>query len=478
MKLIPTIGIEIHVQLKTKSKMFSSSPCSFGLDANSQTTPLDLAFPGTLPVVNKEAVILAIKICKALNMNIAKTLYFDRKNYFYPDLPKGYQITQQFHPIGKDGKLTLRLNDGKEIIATIDNAHLEEDTAKQLHLDDISFVNYNRAGVPLLEIVSNPDLTSGEEAMKYVETIREIVTYLEASDGKMEDGSLRCDINISLHEENSNHLGNKCEIKNLNSIQNIKEAVDYEIKRQKEIIESGKKVESETRRFDEKLRQTVLMRKKTSTVDYKYFPEPNIVPIDLSDDFIYDAVHTMNKLPNKYFEELSKLGLNDYEINELLREREFVIYYEDLISLKADYKIAWNYLMVEIKSYLNKNDTSLNELKFSPEDFVYFINLISDNKINSKQAKEILSIMLETGKKPEKIINEKVFEQINSSEEIEKIVDLVIQNNQNAIDEYKSGRDHAFSYLVGQVMKESKGKANPNIAKELLINKIGNYLKK
>ena len=478
MELESIIGIEIHVQLKTNTKMFSRTPSTFGLDSNTQILPLDIGFPGTLPVVNKKAVILAIKICSALNMEIAKTLYFDRKNYFYPDLPKGYQITQQFNPIGKNGHLELLLDNGEKLLCHIDNAHLEEDTAKQIHLDDISFVNYNRAGIPLLEIVSCPDLHTGEDAMKYVETIREIVTYLNASDGKMEDGSLRCDINISLKEKGSKKLGTKCEIKNLNSIQNIKDAVDFEINRQKEIILSGNKIESETRRYDEKLKQTVLLRKKTKSVDYKYFREPNIVPIDLDEGLIYDAIHTMNKLPSEYKVELTKIGLNNYEITELLRDQDLTVYYEELVTLGADYKVLWNYLLGDIKAFLNKNEVKIDSLKFSKNSLVTLVNLIKNNKINSKQGKEILEIMLTTGKKPETIINEKGIEQLNSIDDIEKIVDEVISSNPDAISQYKNGKDHAFSFLVGQVMKLSKGKANPNIAKDLLIKKIGNYFKK
>ena len=342
----------------------------------------------------------------------------------------------------------------------------------------MSFINYNRAGIPLLEIVSNPDLHSGEQAMKYVETIREIVTYLDASDGKMEDGSLRCDINISLREKGSKKMGTKCEIKNLNSIQNIKDAVDYEIKRQREIILSHNLVASLTLRYDEKLRQTVLLRKKTSTVDYKYFREPNIVPIDLDEGLIYDAIHTMNKLPSKYREEYSNIGLNNYEINELLREQDITLYFDELIKRGADSKILWNFLLGDIKAYLNKNESRIDSLKFSKNSLISLVSLVKDNKINSRQAKDILDEMLLTGKKPEVIISEKGIEQINSSEEIEKIVDIVIKENDNAISEYKNGKDHAFSFLVGQVMKLSKGKANPNIAKELLISKIGDYFKK
>ncbi len=473
MEFEPVIGIEIHVELKTKSKMFSSAPCNFGQAPNSQVVPLDLAFPGTMPVVNEEAVVYGIKICSAMHMDIARTLYFDRKNYFYPDLPKGYQITQQFHPIGKNG--FVELNIGSEVIKVgVDNAHLEEDTAKQVHLSDISLLNFNRCGTPLLEIVSCPDMHSGEEAMKYVETIREIVTYLGCSDGKMENGSMRCDINISLREKGSTVLGTKTECKNLNTISNIRSAVDYEINRQKEILLSGGKVEQETRRYDENKKMTVLMRKKTNAIDYKYFREPNIVPIDLDEGFIYDAIHSMNKLPNQYRLELKKIGLNDYEIEELLKDRDFVVYFEDCVMLGVKNPTTlWNLLMVDILGYLNKNEKTLSDLKFTKDALVYLINSIVSGKINSKQGKQVLSEMFETGKDPQSIIKEKGLEQISDSSAVEKIVDDVLSANEVSILDWQRGKDHALGYLVGQVMKNSHGKANPSLAKELILKKIG-----
>ncbi len=473
MEFEPVIGIEIHVELKTKSKMFSSAPCNFGQSPNSQVVPLDLAFPGTMPVVNEEAVVYGIKICSAMHMDIARTLYFDRKNYFYPDLPKGYQITQQFHPIGKNGY--VELNIGSEVIKVgVDNAHLEEDTAKQVHLSDISLLNFNRCGTPLLEIVSCPDMHSGEEAMKYVETIREIVTYLGCSDGKMENGSMRCDINISLREKGSTVLGTKTECKNLNTISNIRSAVDYEINRQKEILLAGGKVEQETRRYDENKKMTVLMRKKTNAIDYKYFREPNIVPIDLDEGFIYDAIHSMNKLPNQYRLELKKIGLDDYEIEELLKDRDFVVYFEDCVTLGVKNPTTlWNLLMVDILGYLNKNEKTLADLKFTKDALVSLINSIVSGKINSKQGKEVLADMFETGKDPQTIIKEKGLEQISDSSAVEKIVDEVLEKNEPTIQDWQRGKDHALGYLVGQVMKNSHGKANPSLAKELILKKIG-----
>ncbi len=472
MEYEPVIGIEIHVELKTKSKMFSSAPCTFGEAPNSQTVPFDLAMPGTMPVVNQEAVIYGIKICSAMHMNIARTLYFDRKNYFYPDLPKGYQITQQFHPIGTKGYVELVI-DGKTIKVGVDNAHLEEDTAKQVHLSDVSLLNFNRCGTPLLEIVSDPDMHTGQEAMKYVETIREIVTYLGCSDGKMENGSMRCDINISLRPKGSTTLGTKSECKNLNTIANIGSAVDYEIKRQTEILESGGSVDQETRRWDEALKRTVLMRKKTNAIDYKYFREPNIVPIDLDEGFIYDAVHSMNKLPNQYRVEFRQLGLTDYQIEELLSDREFVLVFEDCIKLGVKSpEILWNFLMVEILGYLNKNEQTLQDLKFSRDALVSLVNIVHAGKINSRQAKEVLAIMLEEGADPVKIIKDKGLEQVSDTGAIENFVDEVLACNAQSIADYQKGKDRALGYLVGQVLKASHGKANPTLAKELILKKI------
>lgn len=473
MEFEPVIGVEIHVELKTKSKMFSSAPTSFGMPTNTMTVPYDLAFPGTMPIVNKEAVAYGIKVTKALNMTLDKTLYFDRKNYFYPDLPKGYQITQQFRPIGKDGYVII-IKDGQEKKIRVEQIHLEEDTAKQIHLSDISLIDFNRVGTPLIEIVSMPDMTSGEEAMKYVEAIKEIVTYLDVSDGKMENGSMRCDINISLKEKGSSILGTKVECKNLNTLMNIKAAVDYEINRQKEILERGDKVEQETRRYDEGKKMTVLMRKKTDAVDYKYFREPNIIPIDLDDGFIYDSIHSMNKLPNEYRVELKEKGLDNYEIEELLKNRSFVLYFEDCLLLKVtSAKVLWNLLMVEVMGYLNKTEKNLEDLKFPKEYLVSLANLLAENKINSKQGKELLAKLLEENANPLELVKKLGLEQISDPKFVEEIVDKVLNNNAQSISDYKNGKDRALGYLVGQVMKESKGKCNPSLAKEMIQNKIG-----
>lgn len=473
MEFEPVIGVEIHVELKTKSKMFSSAPCSFGMEPNAETVPFDWAFPGTLPVVNKEAVDYGIKICTALNMTIDRTLYFDRKNYFYPDLPKGYQITQQFRPIGKSGYVVINV-DGKEKKIGVEQAHLEEDTAKQIHLNDISLVNFNRCGTPLLEIVSLPDMHSGEEAMKYVEAIREIVTYLGVSDGKMENGSMRCDINISLRPKGETKLGTKCECKNLNTIQNIRSAVDYEIERQTKILLAGEKVEQETRRYDESKKQTVLMRKKTNAIDYKYFREPNIIPIDLDEGFIYDCVHSMNKLPDQYRKELSQRGLDAYQVEELLKDRDFVVYFEDCLDLSVKNPTTlWNLLMVEILGYLNKNALTLKDIKPTKEQIVALSDLLSTGKINSRQGKDVLAEMLAEGKDPLSIVKEKGMEQISDDSVVEKVVADVLAQNAQSIADWQKGKDRALGYLVGQAMKLSKGKVNPGLAKQKIMEKIG-----
>lgn len=471
--LVPVIGIEIHVELKTKSKMFSSSPVTFGYKPNSKTVDFDFAFPGTMPQVNLIAVKYGIQVCSALNMKIDNVLKFDRKNYFYPDLPKGYQITQQFNPIGKDGYINISLKDGYKKIR-IENAHLEEDTAKQIHLADCSLLDFNRCGTPLIEIVSMPDISSGEEAMKYVEAIREIVTYLEVSDGKMENGSLRCDINISLKEKDSDLLGVKTECKNLNSIYNIRQAVDYEIERQKQIINSGNKVVQETRRWDDSKRQTVLMRVKTSEVDYKYFPEPNIVPIKLKDKFIKEAISSMKKLPSYYREELKKQNLNSYQIEELLRDKNILNFYLTCSALNPkDFVILYNFITSDILGFLNKNSLDISSLKFSPKNLIDLVNMLSENKINSKQAKEILQDLLLSGGNPIHIAKVKNMTVITDNTAIEKIVDEVLKENSQVVSDWKNGKDHALGYLLGQVMKKSGGKANPSFAKEMILEKIG-----
>jgi len=405
-------------------------------------------------------------------MSINKLIQFDRKNYFYTDLPKGYQITQQEFPIGSEGYLDVETDSGIRRIG-IERAHLEEDTAKQLHLGDMSLVDYNRAGTPLVEIVSRPDIRTAEEAMKYVEAIRAIVTFLDVSDGKMEEGSLRCDVNISLRPVGQEKFGTKCEIKNLNSIANVRAALEYEIKRQSELLLAGEQVRQETRRYDESKKQTSLMRIKTNAIDYKYFREPNIVPILISDEFVDNAIKTMHKLPSEYKKELIAKGLTSKESEVLLASRELVDYF-DLVASKGtkDLKTLWNYLMGDLSAFLNADMKTISDFKFNADNLKDFCNLVSEGKINSKQAKQVIQIMYKEGTDPKKVVSDLGLEQVSDTSAIEKIVDDVLAANAQSITDFKAGHDRALGYIVGQVMKASHGKANPSIAKELILKKI------
>lgn len=475
------IGIEIHVQLKTKSKMFSASPNTYHKAPNSETSLYDLSMPGTMPVVNMEAVRFAIQFGTALHMSIDRTLYFDRKNYFYPDLPKGYQISQQDRPIVSKGYLDVTLRDGSVKRIDVQRAHLEEDTCKQTHLASMTLEDYNRCGVPLLEIVTEPCIDSAEEAGKYVEGIREVVTFLGISDGRMDEGSMRCDTNVSLKEKGSSTLGTKVEVKNINTIQNVEKAIAYEIERQRKILEAGGKIEQETRRFDEDLQETVMERKKTDAVDYKYFREPNIVPIDLSEKFIAGAQRAMPPLPWEIRSEFKQLGLDSYQIEQLMLDKECVRYFRRCLEEKpADAKIVWNLLMVGVASYLNKSEReeegdalTLESLKFSPIDLVALADEISSGKINSKQGKAVLDDLVVKGIKPADSIQEHGYEQISDASAIVPLVKKVIGEHQDVVDAWHRGKDRSLGYLVGQVMKESQGKANPVEAKRLVLERIG-----
>ena len=467
------IGLEIHVELKTKSKMFSSAPVTYGKEANSQTAPLDLGFPGTLPVVNKQAVIYAIRVSNALHMSIDHELHFDRKNYFYSDLPKGYQITQDRRPIGSDGYLEIVVNGQKKRIG-IERLHMEEDTCKQLHFKNFTLLNYNRAGTPLIEIVSKPELRSGEEAMKYVEMIRSIVVFSEVSDGKMEEGSLRCDVNVSIRPEGSKEFGTKVEVKNINSISYVKNAIDYEVKRQKEVIESGGKVIQETRRYDDETKTTVAMRLKTDAVDYKYFPEPNIIPIKLSDQFVEDAIKSCPELAESKKERyLTEFKLNDYDASLLVSDKDISIYYDKCAKLTKQYKILANWMNVDVLSYLNKNNVTINEFPLSPEQLVSLISIIEKNEVSSNQAKSIFAKMIEEkcdAQKARQILG--ISSQISDESFIKNVINEVLNENPQSIVDYKEGKDRALGFMIGQVMKKTQGKVNPKLTSEMLLKEL------
>lgn len=465
------IGLEIHVEMNTKSKMFSTAPIRYGALPNSLTVPLDFAFPGTMPVVNKQAVINAIRICNALHMTIDRELWFDRKNYFYSDLPKGYQITQQQRPIGSNGYLEIETSLGKKKIS-IERLHLEEDTCKQLHSWDCTLLDYNRAGIPLVEIVSRPDLRSGQEARQYAEKIRSIVSFLDVSNGKMEEGSLRCDVNISLRPIGSEKYGTKVEIKNLNSFANIEKAVDYEIKRQEMILISGDSVIQETRRFDEGIKQTVLMRLKTDAVDYKYFTEPNITPIRLSEEFIKDAIETSPELAEVKLARYKDLGLSDYDYQILISNKNTCAYFDKAIKSGPNAKLLANWIIVDVQAVLNKEMIEIDDFKVSPEHLGKLVLMIEKEQVSNKQGREIFQKLLEKDEDPEVIKKALGVDLINDNNMIAEAVKHVIDENPQAVVDYHNGKDRAVGFLVGQVMKKTAGKANPAIVSKLVIEEL------
>lgn len=465
------IGLELHIEMKTKSKMFSSGPVSFGSLPNTMTLPTDLAFPGTMPVVNKQAVINAIRVSNALNMSIDNELWFDRKNYFYSDLPKGYQITQQARPIGSTGYIDIKTSKGIKRIR-VERLHLEEDTCKQVHYNDCSLLDYNRAGIPLIEIVTEPDIRSGEEAMRYVEKIRSIVTYLDVSDGKMEEGSLRCDVNISIRPVGDKTFGTKVEIKNLNSITNVEKAIENEIKRQEQIILSSGTIEPETRRFDEASKETVLMRIKTVDADYKYFVEPNIPPIRLSKEFIEEAIKSSPELPDSKYQRYHALGLSEYDINQLLIDCDISKYFDEALKTNVSPKLLANWIIVDVQAVLNKENISINELKITPNHLGELVKIIEEGKVSNKQAREIFNEMLITNASPYEIIKKSNTEMISDENAILTLVREIIDENPQVIIDYKNGRDRAVSYIVGIVMKKSKGMVNPSLTNRLVIEEL------
>lgn len=464
------IGIEIHVEMKTKSKMFSSSPIAFGKEANTLVRPLDIAFPGTMPIVNKQAVINAIRVSNALNMTIDNELWFDRKNYFYSDLPKGYQITQDLRPIGRNGYVDVKLSNGTTKRIEIERLHMEEDTCKQLHMADYTLLDYNRAGTPLIEIVSRPNIRSGEEAMKYVEAIKSIVVFTDVSDGKMEEGSLRCDVNVSIRPYGSDKLGTKVEVKNLNSTANVQRAIDFEVKRQTKLLLSGIPVEQETRRFDEMKKETVMMRKKTDAVDYKYFPEPNIAPIKLSDEFIKNAIDTCPELASEKLLRYMSSGLSEEEANQMLQNRFMAQYFDECLKVNLTRsKAYWNWLNGDILAYLNKNSLEITSLKVTPKNLDNLIEMIEKGTLSFNQARTVFEKMALDNKDASIIADELGLKQNSNVDEIRQIVIETIDSFPQSVIDYKNGKDRAVGFLVGQIMKKTKGKTNPQIASKLVV---------
>ena len=466
------IGLEVHVELKTDSKIFSPSPAHFGAEPNTNTNVIDLGYPGVLPVVNKRAVEWGMKAAMALNMTVARESKFDRKNYFYPDNPKAYQISQFDQPIGENGWIDIEVNGETKRIG-ITRAHLEEDAGKLTHKNGYSLVDLNRQGTPLIEIVSEPDIRTPEEAYAYLEKLRSIIQYIEVSDVKMEEGSMRCDANISIRPYGQDEFGTKTELKNLNSFTFVKKGLEYEEKRQEQVILSGGVINQETRRFDETTGTTKLMRVKEGSDDYRYFPEPDIVPMIISDEWMEEVRKTIPELPDarqrRYQEEL---GLPAYDAHVLTLTKEMSDMFEQTVALGADPKLASNYLMVDVNAYLNKVQKELKETALTAEGLAGMSKLITDGTISSKIAKKVFAELIEHGGDAAQIVKEKGLVQVSDSGQLLAWVNEALDNNPKSIEDYKNGRDRAIGFLVGQIMKASKGQANPQMINKMLLEEI------
>ena len=460
----PTIGIEVHVELKSLSKVFSNSKNNFNDPVNTNVNVIDLAYPGSLPRLNKEVINMAIKACLALNCDVTRLMHFDRKNYFYADLPKGFQITQQDTPIGTNGY--IEIENGKKI--RIERLHIEEDTCKSIHSKE-TLLNFNRAGVPLLEIVSKPDIHSGLEAVQYVEKLRETLLYLGISDVKIEEGSMRCDVNVSVSDNDT--LGTKCEVKNIGSISNVKTAIDYEVSRQTELLKNGEIIKEQTRRYDDKTKTTILMRYKETGNDYRYFPEPDIPYFEITDEWIREIEKQMPILTDELKEKYEKLNINPQNIQTLISNRSLCMFLESVID-SVDAVIASNILTSDISGYLNKNIVSIEDTKLTKEKFIELINMLEKEQLSSKQTKQIIPYLLETDKSISSLIEELGLVQITDNTKLQEIINNVLNNNQESVNDYKNGHENALKYLMGQIMKESKGQANPKLVNELLIENL------
>ena len=471
------IGLEVHCELKTNSKMFSASPVTFGLDPNTQVNEVDMGMTGTMPVLNKRGVEFAIRVCHALHMEIDELLCFDRKNYYYSDLPKGFQITQDKRPIGRNGYIDIEV-DGQVSRIEIERLHMEEDTAKQFHFDDYSLIDYNRAGIPLIEIVTRPQIRSGAQAAAYLEKLRQIFLYTDVSDAKMEEGSMRCDVNISIRPYGSETFGTRTEIKNLNSISNVQKAIEFEALRQERELILGNEVLQETRRFDEDSKETVVMRAKGDAVDYKYYTEPNILPIRLDHQWVIDIKdHLPMMADERKAIYVSQYGLPETDAQILVNTKIISDFYEETIQYCQEYKLVCNWLLGEVQAYLNKENLSIDETKLTPQYLGKMIALIQDGIISSKQAKKVFECLMKEGKDPEIIIEEKGMKQISDPETLTSIINEVLDQNQQSIEDFANGKDRAVGFLVGQIMKKTGGQANPKVTNQILIQLLKERVK-
>ena len=467
------IGLEVHAQVSSNSKLFSGSSTKFGAEPNTQVSLVDSAFPGMLPVINEYCIQQAIKTGLGLNAKINSYSVFDRKNYFYADLPQGYQISQYKKPIVGEGEVNLDLLSGSKKVG-IERLHLEQDAGKSIHDLDPSntFVDLNRSGVALMEIVSKPDLSSPDEVNVYVKKLRSIMRYLGTCDGNMQEGSLRADVNVSVRKEGDESLGTRCEIKNVNSIKFMQMAIDYEAKRQVMLLESGKIIEQETRLFDTKKNETRSMRSKEDAHDYRYIPDPDLLPLNLEKDLIDKIKKELPELPDQKKERFIKdYSLSPYEANVLVSEKEVAIYFEE-VTKSADKKLATNWIIGDLFASLNEKNISISESPVKAKQMVSLINSISSGLISGRAAKEVFEIMKETGGDPVKIIDEKGLKQKSDPKELESIIDKILVDNKEKVEQYKSGKDKLFGFFVGQVMKVSGGTANPQLVNDILKKKL------
>ena len=463
------IGLEIHAQISSKSKLFSGASASFGSDANSSVSLVDAAMPGMLPVINKFCVEQAVKTGLALNAQINNTSVFDRKNYFYADLPQGYQISQFTKPIVGEGEIIIDLDDGNQTTIGIERLHLEQDAGKSLHDQHPtkSFIDLNRTGVALMEIVSKPDIRSPQEAGAYVKKIRSILRYIGACDGNMEEGSLRADCNVSVRKQGE-EFGTRCEIKNLNSIRFIIQAIQSEAERQVDIIEAGGKIKQETRLFDTSTGETRSMRSKEDAHDYRYFPDPDLLPLEFSDSWVKEIKGTLPELPDTLKKRLvNDYGITDYDASILVEEKDFVDFYLEAAN-GVDGKLTANWMITELFGALKKENIMFLNSPVTPQKLGELIGLISKGVISGKIAKDVFSDMMTTKKSPSEIVKEKGLEQVSDDKEIMKLIDKVISENQDKVKDYLGGKDKLLGFFVGQVMKLSQGKANPGLVNKLL----------
>ncbi len=467
------IGLEVHAQVTSQSKLFSTSATKFGAEPNTQVSLVDAAFPGMLPVINEYCVKQAIKTGIGLKAKINKRSVFDRKNYFYADLPQGYQISQFKDPIVGEGKVILDMPDGQKEVG-IERLHLEQDAGKSIHdLDPKNtFVDLNRSGVALMEIVSKPDLRSPDEVNAYIKKLRSIMRYLGTCDGNMQEGSLRADVNVSVRKKGSKEFGTRCEIKNVNSIKFMQMAIEYEANRQVDLIEDGRTIDQETRLFDTKKNETRSMRSKEDAHDYRYFPDPDLLPLEVSDDFIENLKLEIPELPDEKKKRfIEKFKLSPYEANILVSDIETSNYFENVIK-KSDVKLATNWIIGELFAALNEKNLEITESPISAGNLSKLINLIKDGTISGKIAKTVFEQMMEGDKDPQKIVEEKGLKQESDPKALEALIDKVIDDNRDKATEYKSGKVKLFGFFVGQVMKVSGGKANPQLVNEILKKKL------